>query len=76
MIFNMVLTHGVPTESLILSTLVSIPQNKRCNNVSKAFDKVEYHQLRDRNMCPIILRLLRNIYNKKKFNLNAIMLCN
>ena len=39
-------------------------------DASKAFDRVEYNQLfnrlRDRNMCPIILRLLINMYINQK----------
>ena len=39
-------------------------------DASKAFDRVEYNQLfnrlRDRNMCPIVLRLLINMYINQK----------
>ena len=39
-------------------------------DASKAFDRVQYNQLfnrlRDRNMCPIVLRLLINMYINKK----------
>ena len=39
-------------------------------DVSKAFDRVEYNKLfnrlRERNMCPIVLRLLINVYVYKK----------
>ena len=46
-------------------------------DASKAFDRVEYNQLFnglcDRNMCPIILRLLINMYINKRFSLNGIM---
>ena len=39
-------------------------------DASKAFDRVEYNQLfnrpRDRNKCPIVLRLLINMYINQK----------
>ena len=39
-------------------------------DASKAFDRVEYvklfNTLRDRNMCPIVLRLLMNMYINQK----------
>ena len=39
-------------------------------DASKAFDRVEYNtlfnRLRDRNMCPIVLRLLINMYIYQK----------
>ena len=39
-------------------------------DASKAFDRVEYNQLfnrlRDRNMCPLVLRLLINMYINQK----------
>ena len=42
-------------------------------DASKAFERIEYNQLfnilRDRNMCPIVLQLLINIYiNQKEWN--------
>ena len=39
-------------------------------DASKTFDRIEYYQfcnrLRDMNMCPIVLRLLINMYINKK----------
>ena len=32
MLFSMMLTHGVAQQCLLVSTLVSIPKNKRGNN--------------------------------------------
>ena len=34
MLFSMMLTHGVAPQGLLLSTLVPIPKNKRCKNVT------------------------------------------
>ena len=45
--------------------------------IPKAFDKVEYvtlfKLLKDRNMCPIVLRVLMNMYVNKKIQVKLKM---
>ena len=46
-------------------------------DASKAFDRVEYVKLfnilRDRGVCPVVLRLIMNMYKVRRFKLNGIV---
>ena len=64
-----------PCTSMLKETINYYNENKTdCYllllDASKAFDRVEYNQLFnrlcDRNMCPIVLRLLINMYINQK----------
>ena len=48
-------------------------------DASKALDRIEYaslfNPLRSRNMCPVVLRLIMNMYISQKMQVRLVIYC-